>query len=338
MRVCHYANHDLDRIDPLLIGGIKPSIRHQRKALDQAGIDYTTDLDEEYDILHLNTHDPFSFRAFLQARREGTPVIHHCHTTAETVKDGVIFSNTVMAPLTRLYISYVYSRADAVVPVSDHARKQLRDQGIDTDMYVVSNGVDPDELDGYSSMEDQVHSSFDVDGETVVTLGSVYERKGVREFIEVGRQFPDTSFYWFGSKNRLLTHPRVHRWIRDAPDNVHFPGFIEDKRKAFALGDIFFPSHAESQGLALLEAMYCEMPIVCRDLPAYRGWLEDGDNCRKARRIEGFANHISELLDDEEARTQLADSAAATAQDHTLDRIGEDLHKVYRHVAPETGG
>ena len=36
--------------------GLGKAIEHQKKALESAGVDYTTNIHEDYDILHINTY------------------------------------------------------------------------------------------------------------------------------------------------------------------------------------------------------------------------------------------------------------------------------------------
>ena len=38
--------------------GLGKAIKHQMKALELAGVDYTTDPKDDYDILHINTYYP----------------------------------------------------------------------------------------------------------------------------------------------------------------------------------------------------------------------------------------------------------------------------------------
>ena len=41
--------------------GLGKAIKHQMKALEKNGIDYTTNIKDDYDILHINTYFPGSY-------------------------------------------------------------------------------------------------------------------------------------------------------------------------------------------------------------------------------------------------------------------------------------
>ncbi len=326
MQVCVFT--ELER---WLKGGIVSSIRQQRKALDAEDITVTDDPDDSHDVLHINIPGPRSYYHLRRARRDGTPVVVHGHVTGPDFRRSFRFSN-LLAPVVDRYTQRVYDQADAVIAPSAHTRDVLNERDIDTDIHVVSNGVDGGRLDGWQDVP--VTAVDDPDRFTVVNLGMVFERKGLSDFIATGDRLDDTRFTWFGPQtNRFLTAHRTSRKIAGAPENVSFPGYIEDIREAFRLGDVFFfPSHEENQGIALLEAAYCGLPIVVRDIDTYDGWLEDGTQCLKAVSVGGFANGISRLRDDPGLREELGRNAREMAADHTLDGVGADLRRIYESV------
>ncbi|MFB6294342.1 MAG: glycosyltransferase family 4 protein, partial [Candidatus Nanohaloarchaea archaeon] len=156
---------------------------------------------------------------------------------------------------------------------------------------------------------------------------------GVADFVEAGRAFPDTDFIWFGPmNNRFLRAAAVTRNVKDAPDNVHFPGFVEEAREAFGVGDIFFfPSHEENQPIAVLEAMYCGLPLLVRDIAAF-DWLEHGTHCLKAEDTDGLHTQLQRLIEDPELRDRLGENAQELAEEHTLEAVADDLQQAYDTV------
>ena len=76
--------------------GLGKAIDHQKKALEYAGVNYTTDeKDEDYDILHINTYFPGSYLMAKKAKKAGKKVVYHAHSTEEDFKDGFIFSRQI---------------------------------------------------------------------------------------------------------------------------------------------------------------------------------------------------------------------------------------------------
>lgn len=308
-------------------GGVKVSARQQKKALDRVGLDYNES--EDYDILHINFVSHLSYLRIWRAHRRGERVVVHAHSVGDNI-GGTYRMSDILAPIFKKYFLKVYNAADMVIAVSEAARDRLRRNGVESEVVVISNGVDGELLDGFRELEPD---DYGAEGFTVTNLAQVYEVKGVGEFIETAEKMPETDFRWFGPIHDLISPKKTRRKIENSPENVEFPGFIDDKREAFALGDIFFsPSKCETQGMSVLEAAYCEMPIVVRDLEAY-GWLEHEEDCLKAESVEEFVEYIEEIREDEELRRKLSKGAKRTAEEHTLGRVGRELKEVYENLS-----
>lgn len=310
-------------------GGVGVSAEQQRRALEAAGVRYTGDRSDPHDVVHLNFPGPSALADLLWAKRRGTPVVVHAHSLGDNVADTHRFSNA-LAPALARYFAAFYRLADHVVAVSEDTAERLRDRGVTGDISVVSNGVDGAALDGHEDRDAAaLRDRYGVDDAAVVNLAQVYEVKGVDDFVATGRRV-DADFRWFGARHRWLAPRSTKRLVAGAPPNVRFPGFVADKRDAFALGDVFFfPSYRETQGMALLEAAYCGLPVVVRDVPVFEGWLEHGVHCLKGDGPAEFAAHLRRLLADPELRAELGGNARSLAREHTLDRVGARLRSVY---------
>jgi glycosyltransferase involved in cell wall biosynthesis len=323
--VCHAMEWE-----SLVEGGVSVSARQQRKALEAAEVRYTCDPGDDHDLLHLNFPGPASAFRQLRAERRDVPVVFHVHSLGENIAGTYRFSDA-LAPLLQRYFTSLYDRADRVIAVSEFVRERLAANGVTGEVTVVSNGVDTAALEGHRTVT--VSPGYRTEGFTAVNLAQVYEIKGIGDFVRTARRLPAVQFRWFGDRHRVLAPRSTKRTIAEAPENVRFPGFIEDKREAFALGDVFFfPTHRDNQPIAVLEALYCGMPIVTRDIPAFEGWLEDGRNCLKADSVEGFRAAIERLRAEPALRERLSRAAAADAREHSLDAVGRRLRAVYESV------
>jgi len=99
-----------------------------------------------------------------------------------------------------------------------------------------------------------------------------------------------------------------------------------------------FPSHAENQGIPILEAAAAGKPVIVRDLPAYRDWLFDGENCLKASDADGFADCLQRLRKDPDLRERLVRQGRRTAEENSLEAVGRELEGIYRDLLDRPRG
>ena len=78
--------------------GVGRAIYHQQEALRRADVEYTTDVEENWDVVHINTIFPGSFLLALRARLSGKGVVYHGHSTDLDFRNSFVGSNLV-APL-----------------------------------------------------------------------------------------------------------------------------------------------------------------------------------------------------------------------------------------------
>jgi glycosyltransferase involved in cell wall biosynthesis len=126
----------------------------------------------------------------------------------------------------------------------------------------------------------------------------------------------------------------VRRWTRNPPENVTFTGWVEDIRGAYAAGDVYlFPTKAENQGIAVLEAMACGKAVVLSDIPVFREFYEDGHDCLVCSSRAEYREALERLAGDPELRDRLGENARETAREHGLERVGDRLREAYDAVA-----
>jgi len=337
MLVSHYFEWE-----QYITGGHAQSVTNQRKILDRAGIEYTTTPILDADLLHLNNMGPRSIYYARRARAAGLPVLVHGHQTAADLRES-FRGFDALAAVAKPYLARAYSLADHIVCPSAHNRDVL-DGYTDVPKTVISNGFDPDKIEGFddAGLREAYLSRYDLDPPVVFMIGHVIRRKGLRAFVETARRMPEVDFAWFGYLNpgggtvdRLLRSSETTRLVRHSPGNCTFTGYVEDIRGAFAAGDVFFwPSKNENEGMALLEAMACGKPPVIRDIPTYE-WLDDGTHCLKAD--ENFVEPLERLLEDPQERARLGSNAAEKSREFTIDAIADGLVELYEELVSAQG-
>jgi 1,2-diacylglycerol-3-alpha-glucose alpha-1,2-glucosyltransferase len=118
--------------------------------------------------------------------------------------------------------------------------------------------------------------------------------------------------------------------ITTASKNVLFTGRVSSICQALSAAEVFvFPSYEENQGIAVLEAADCCLPLILRDLPVYSDFV-DGQNCVKFTTIDGFESAIKELIKHKTVAKALGENARKTVQIHDVHVLSKRLLQVYQ--------
>jgi 1,2-diacylglycerol-3-alpha-glucose alpha-1,2-glucosyltransferase len=166
----------------------------------------------------------------------------------------------------------------------------------------------------------------------VLSVGLVFLRKGIVDFVAMAKRLPHFQFVWAG---RILAWPFFPRAARkvlaQAPKNVLFTGRVKSICQALSAAEVFvFPSYEENQGIAVLEAAACELPLILRDLPAYSGDFIDGQNCVKFTANDELESAIKELVKNKVFAKALGENARKTVQNHDVHVLSKKLLQVYQ--------
>lgn len=324
MKVCLYL--ELEGL--LCASGIGSAVNNQRKALELSGIEHTSDLEDVFDIVHINGIGLKSREIARKMRRKGRKVVMHAHTTAEDFKDSYLFSNQV-APALKMYLRHYYHHADLVLCPSEYTKSVLQGYGVKTEIRVISNGVDLQRFEYSAEKRESFREEYCLEGIVPFNVGHLFLRKGLKTFLEVAGKM-DNTFLWVGRRYRKVEDPLVSSLIKKAPANTLFLEYVENIEAVYSGCDVFiFPSLCENQGIVLLEAGASQRPMVVRDIPTYDGWLHDGIDCLKARTDEEFMLQLKRLLDDAQLRKKLAGNAYKMSRQHSLENVGAQLKEIY---------
>lgn len=314
--------------------GVGEALRHQRRLLELLGWEETEDAEAGYDAVHINTVFPASLLMSLRAHQQGKKVVYYAHSTMEDFRNSFTGANLV-APLFKKWITLCYNTGDIIITPTDYSRQLLESNHyrIRKPVYSLSNGIDT----GFWKKDAQAGRRFREkyhiaeQKKVAISVGHYIDRKGILDFIEMGKRMPEVEFYWFGYTSLYLIPGKIRRAIRRAPANVHFPGFVsrDELHDAYCGSDVFlFLTKEETEGIVLLEALACEIPVVLRDIPIYSEWLWNGVDVYKGSSVEEFTDITDKILSGNVQN--LTKQGRKMAAERDFNRVAGRLKMIYR--------
>lgn len=313
--------------------GVGKAIDHQKKALELAGVTYTLNSKDDYDICHINTVFPKSASFAKKAKKAGKKVVYHGHSTEEDFKNSFVFSNQI-APFFKKWLIHCYKMGDLILTPTDYSKKILESYNMDRKIEVVSNGIDLDFWKEDKKDRENFYQRYGLDKnkKSIISVGLFIERKGILDFVDLAKKLPQYEFVWFGELNLKLVPEKIRKAVKTDLNNLHFPGYVDQKllREAYCGSDLYiFPTFEETEGIVLLEALSTKADIIIRDIEIYKN-LKEGENIYKAKDKEEFYQKIKLIL--EGKLPSLKEKAYFLAKEKSLENVGERLKKIYEQL------
>lgn len=314
--------------------GLGKAIKHQMKALEFAGIDYTTDKKSDYDILHINTYFPISYFVAKKAKKKGKKIVYHAHSTEEDYKNGFILAKQT-SKLFKKWLIKCYRLGDVLVTPTEYSKKLLDGYGMNRKIYAISNGIELKKFkqDKKAGAMFRKTYGYTEEDKVIIGIGLYIERKGIVDFVELAKRLPEYKFIWFGYSPLAAATKEVRKAVKTKLDNLTFAGYVEPEMIMGAMNGCnlyLFPTLEETEGIPVIEAAACKCPALIRDIPVFDGWLQDGENIYKAKTLEEFEEKIKKIVNGE--LPNVTNAAYQVAQDRSLEVVGEKLKKVYQEV------
>ena len=259
--------------------------------------------DEGYgDIFHGHTYGPYFF---LKGRRYKGRRIHTVHVIPDSIKGSLPMWKSLM-PATRWFFKKVYNYVDVLIAISPMVEEAILDLGVKTPIRRIYNPIRTEFWKRNSEKREKGRKRLGLKESDFVVLGvgQIQGRKGVEDFIEVGKSIEGAKFVWaggrpFGAFTEGIS--RIDQQIEENADRIQFTGILdlEIMPEIYAAADVFlFTSYQENCPLAPLEAAASGMPVIYRDIEEYKS-LYLNPYLKGSNNLE-FTNLLQRLKDDPE--------------------------------------
>ncbi|HRI02185.1 MAG TPA: glycosyltransferase family 4 protein [Pyrinomonadaceae bacterium] len=247
---------------------------------------------------------------------------------ARSAKDvRLVLTRHVMFPM-KSFHRFALRNVDAAIAVSSAVGDQLMRIFPKEKIHLIPNGIDLSS--GAGSDNDKLTSEFrslhsiPADAPLIVTLGELKVLKGQRDFVlaanEVVKQHPDARFVIAGKDNSIDQKFRreLKRLVRvlGMESNFLWLDWLDDVRPLLAAADIFVsPSHSESFGLAILDAMAAGCPVIATATDGAKELMIGENAIVPIRDPLALATKISWFLANPDERRSLGEKLKVTAHE-----------------------
>jgi glycosyltransferase involved in cell wall biosynthesis len=236
---------------------------------------------------------------------------------------------------------FALRNVDAAIAVSKAVGLQLEGTFPREKIHVILNGLRLDPTEHEKVLRDGFRRfhSIPLDAPVVGTMGELKPSKGQRDFVlaanEVAKTSPDCRFIIAGKDNTADQRHRreLRRMVKvfGLNDKFVWLDWLDDTAPFFASLDIFVsPSHTESFGLAILEAMVRGKAVVASNTDGAKELLGDIGLLVPINAAVELAKSIDNLLSDEESRVAVGRELSRSALDRfSLDKMADETATLY---------
>lgn len=289
---------------------------------------------ERLDILHVHYAIPHAAVAYMAKKillRQGKyiPVVTTLHGTDITL----VGSNPAFAPV----VEFSINKSDGVTAVSDSLKQQTNSYfNIENDIKVIYNFIDFERFRRID--KDHFKKAIAPNGERILVHTSNFRKvKRVEDVIQIFKKVYEkvpSKLLLIGDGPERYSMEQLCREIGLCHE-IRFLGKQDAVEELLAVSDLFIiPSESESFGLAALEAMACEVPVISSNaggLPEVNiegetGFLSDVGN------VEEMASNAINILENEEVLQKFRQNALCQAERFDIKHVLPEYEAYYEHI------
>ena len=258
-------------------------------------------------------------------------------------KTRLVLTRHVMFPM-KAYHRFALRNVDAAIAVSPPVATQLERIFPLEKIRIIPNGIFISEKgrDTTAATEFREFHNVPLDAPLIATLGELKPLKGQRDFVlaanEIAKTHPQAHFIIAGRDNTL-----DKKFRRELKRLVHVFGldekftwldWLDDIEPLLAASNIFVsPSHSESFGLAILDAMAAGTPVIATATDGAKELIGDADALVPVKDPLALADAIRKFLDDGTKQKRLGENLRATAREKfSLARMVDATESLYREI------
>jgi 1,2-diacylglycerol 3-alpha-glucosyltransferase len=291
----------------------------------------------DLDVFH--AHHPFLLGASARrlARRAGRPFVFTNHTLYDRYAHYVPLPRGMVARGAVRWSARFADTADLVLTPSDFVARRLRTQGVRRPIEVIPTGIDLEQFQPGDPAGARRALGLRARERVLLYVGRLDREKNLEFLLDtVARaRAPGLRFVLVGRGTQAGALARAAS-VRGLGGSVDFRGGVppESLPSYYRAADaLVFASTTETQGLAVLEAMACGLPVVAVRASGIEEVVTDGvSGLLVPEDVGAFAAAIDQLLADADLGAKLAIGGREAAAAFGARAIAERLAAAYQRV------
>lgn len=234
---------------------------------------------------------------------------------------------------------------DIIVTINreDYIRAQKFRLKKNGEVYLIhSVGVDKEKFAPRPEMRETKRAELGIPADAfhIVTAAELNENKNQKVVIEAVAALVNKYDIYYTICGKGPNEDKLRELIKSKglEDRVRLLGYRTDMNEILQTADVFaFPSIREGLGVAAIEALMCDVPLIAADNRGTREYASDGSNgivCRHDS-PEEFEEAIELLYENEAYRKRMADRCRASVRKFTIEEVEKTMIKVYARALGE---
>lgn len=299
------------------------------------------------DVVHVQVSDPIGLSVVWYARRHDIPVVTTEHNQPDVFTDPLKVPGLVKKPVNYLLSSYFrnrQSKSDFVTMPTEKAIKELiwsRKTEFPVPVAAVSNGVDLTNFrPGKPAFETYRKYNIPKDRPIVLYVGRVDPEKKlglvIDAFNEARKKIPTAYMVVVGDGvDRMRMESKAKKM--ELWQDIRFLGKVlpPDLYELYKIGDVFATaSEIETQGIVLIEAAACGLPLIAVDKGAVSEVCISGKNgflCEPGN-VKEISDAMVKILSDAKLGKEFAEKSIKIASEHDFEKTLDKFINIYKSV------
>lgn len=292
------------------------------------------------DIIHSHMPSILGWQALLISKFYKIPIVSTYHTMLPDFLEHTPlpkrFTRTKLAnKMTWAYTRKYYNLCDAVITPSPIIKKELINHGITPKIYSISNGVNLSKFKLNSNIKKE---------NIILHTGRISYEKRIDLIIEsfklISKDAKDWKLVIVGRGPDLEKLKKISGNLLNK--NIFFTGAIpnESLPNIYSKSEIFVTmSTIETEGIVILEAMSCKLPILGVNVRAIPILVKNNKNgyIVSENNVKDFSKKLLKLTRDSKLRKKFGNFSYKQVQKYSLDKSNDKLEKLYLNIISQNG-